>query len=52
MTGRIHGEFWARDFGLAVALKHCAYGRWRWELFVLVGPVSLSIGFLATKRSR
>jgi hypothetical protein len=52
MSGRVRGELWSHDFGVAIALRRQAYGRFLWELFVLVGPISLSIGFWRTRWGR
>lgn len=52
MAGRFAGECWSHDFGLALAVKRRAYGRYRWELFVLVGPLSLSVGFVRSRWGR
>ena len=49
--GRITGEFWSRDFGVGVALRRCLHGRFGYELFVLLGSVSLTIGFHPRRRS-
>jgi hypothetical protein len=45
VSGRFSGEIISRDFGFALAFRRRAYGRWRWELLLLVGPVLLTIGF-------
>jgi hypothetical protein len=49
MAGRFAGEFWSRDIGLAIAFKRRIYGRYRWELFALIGPLSLSVGFVRNR---
>lgn len=46
MSGRVWGELVSDDYGLAVAIRRRAYGRWRWELYCLVGPITFAIGFV------
>jgi hypothetical protein len=49
MSGRFTGELWARDFGVAVAIHFRPQDRFRWQLFALIGKVSLTVGFVRNR---